>query len=120
MATDGRDYWLLNRHQSAALAVLGIVLAACLLGRTAIRLQSSPLTEEHRAAAVLDLNQASAAEMQLVPGIGEALAERVLLLRHQRGGFRTLEELRDVNGIGLIKLQQMRPYVTLAPEPDRE
>jgi competence protein ComEA len=64
---------------------------------------------------LLDLNQASAGELEVLPGIGAVLAQRVVALRASTGGFRTVEDLREVKGIGAKKLNRIRPLVTVSP-----
>lgn len=59
----------------------------------------------------IDINQASATEWSLLPGIGPGLAERILEHRRHVGGFRTIDQLLDVPGIGLTRLEQMKPYL---------
>lgn len=61
----------------------------------------------------LDLNRASAAELQRLPGIGEVLAKRVVEARTSRGSFSTIEELLEVKGIGEKKLERLRPLITV-------
>lgn len=48
----------------------------------------------------LDLNAATAEELETLPGVGAILAERIVSYREAVGGFQTLEELQQVNGIG--------------------
>jgi competence protein ComEA len=48
----------------------------------------------------IDLNGASEEDLCLVPGIGEGLAREIVAYRRARGGFQSVEELRDVKGIG--------------------
>lgn len=64
-------------------------------------------------AGVVNLNTATADELQLLPGIGSARAQAVIDLRKQRGGFKNVEELKDVKGIGDTALERMRPFVRL-------
>lgn len=52
----------------------------------------------------LHLNQATAAELQELPGVGPVLAERIVSFREAHGPFRTIEDLLDVPGIGEAKL----------------
>lgn len=61
-------------------------------------------------AAKLDLNSATAAELVALPGIGPAMANRILALRRTRR-FYKVEDLLQVRGIGQAKLERLRPYV---------
>lgn len=63
---------------------------------------------------VLDLNRATAQELELLPGIGAVLAERVIAYRKSVGRFRTVEDLREVAGIGAKKFDRLKPLVTVA------
>jgi len=62
----------------------------------------------------LDLNRATRAELRLLPGVGETLAERIMDHREQRGPFRRVEDLRGVSGVGPKALQRLRPWLTVA------
>jgi len=48
----------------------------------------------------LDLNQATAEDLCLIPGIGESLAQEMIAYRRRRGAFRSLDELKEVKGVG--------------------
>lgn len=61
---------------------------------------------------VVSLNQATKDQLEALPDIGPELATRILYYRHEHGGFRTLEELANVEGIGPGRLEALRPYVT--------
>ncbi|MCS6880876.1 MAG: helix-hairpin-helix domain-containing protein [Oscillochloridaceae bacterium] len=63
----------------------------------------------------LDLNRASAAELEELPGIGPTLAGRIVARREEQGPFRTVEELREVTGIGEKLFAQIAPLVTVGP-----
>jgi competence protein ComEA len=66
----------------------------------------------HRLQGVVNVNTASVQELQLLPGVGEARARAIVDLRKQRGGLKSLDELRDVKGIGDASLEKLRPHVT--------
>ena len=71
---------------------------------------------EHKAlrpseAAPLDINRASAAELDRLPGVSPAVAQRIVEYRTARGGFRTFEELDSVKGIGPALLAKLKPVV---------
>ena len=59
----------------------------------------------------LSLNQASAAELDAVPGIGPAIASRIVDYRQAKGSFAKLEDLLNVDGIGQKTLERFRPYL---------
>lgn len=78
---------------------------------------ASPATEEATAAGVggglIDINAASAEELDEIKGVGPATAEKIIALRKERGGFATVDELLDVPGIGTKTLEKMRPQITV-------
>ncbi|HMA36967.1 MAG TPA: ComEA family DNA-binding protein [Chloroflexia bacterium] len=61
----------------------------------------------------VDINTADAAALQSLPGIGPALAGRILTYRDQHGVFRRIEDIQNVPGIGPKLLDRLRPYLTL-------
>ena len=62
-------------------------------------------------ALALDVNTAAAGELAAVPGIGRAIAERIVALRAAEGAFATLDELLDVAGMTQSRLERARPYL---------
>lgn len=60
---------------------------------------------------VVDLNSATLADLDSLPGIGPVLAQRVLDWRSEHGRFSTVDELGEVSGIGEKLLSQLRPKV---------
>jgi len=70
---------------------------------------------------IVDLNAATKAELTNLPGIGEALAERVVEYRESVGAFSDVEELLEVKGIGVKKLAAIRPFCVVGNvEEERE
>lgn len=65
---------------------------------------------------LLDLNRATEQDFDALPGIGPRLAERILAYRQSVGAFHSLDELRDVKGIGKKKFERIRPLVTVTPD----
>jgi len=59
----------------------------------------------------LDLNRASAADLEVLPGIGPRRAEALVLARLRGGPFLALEDLLRVDGFGPDMLRQLRPHV---------
>jgi competence ComEA-like helix-hairpin-helix protein len=65
------------------------------------------------APAPIDLNTATRADLEQLPRIGPKLAERILTYRTQRGGFRRVDDLLDVRGIGAKTLDRLTPHLTV-------
>jgi competence protein ComEA len=62
---------------------------------------------------LVNINTASSAELQLLPGVGEVRAGAILAMRKQRGGFKQVDDLLEVKGIGPKMLKRLRPHATL-------
>lgn len=60
----------------------------------------------------LNINTASASELELLPGIGPAIAERIVSYRASNGQFQSVDELDNVKGIGPKILETIKPYIT--------
>ena len=63
----------------------------------------------------VDVNRATAEELDGVPGIGPALAARIVASRARDGRFRTVDDLARVPGIGARSLERIRPHVAATP-----
>ena len=61
----------------------------------------------------LDINRASAADFEKLPGIGPELAGRIVRYRAKNGRFRRVEDLLAIKGIGLKKWKAMRPHLRI-------
>lgn len=61
----------------------------------------------------VDLNDADIGTLQNLPGIGPKTAQAIVDYREAKGGFRSVEELLDVKGIGPKKMEKIRPFVTV-------
>ena len=67
-------------------------------------------------AGLLDLNRATEQDFDALPGIGPRLAERIMKYRKSAGTFHSLDELREVKGIGKKKFERIRPLLTVTPD----
>jgi competence protein ComEA len=70
---------------------------------------AAPATAEPR----VNLNRASADELQTLPGVGPVLARRMVEWRKAHGRYRTVDELQEVKGIGKKRMEQLRLLVTV-------
>jgi competence protein ComEA len=61
----------------------------------------------------VNINTANAEELQQVPGIGPATAEKILQMRKSYGAFKSVDDLLAIRGIGKKRLDKMRKYLTI-------
>ncbi len=61
----------------------------------------------------LDLNHATAEDLCLIPGIGEALSREIVIYRERKKGFRLVEELKNVKGIGEKKWNDLKTFLSV-------
>ena len=61
----------------------------------------------------VNLNTATAEQLQQVPGIGPVTADKILKMRKYNGPFHSVDDLRAIRGIGPKRLEQMRKYLTV-------
>jgi len=73
-------------------------------------LQSQGKAAQPRAEAI-DINKATANDLQKLPGIGPSLAKQIVAYREKHGPFRRVEDLMAIRGIGFKKWKQIEPYV---------
>jgi len=68
-------------------------------------------------AAVINLNTATAAELEQLPGIGAKVAARIVEYRTKKGPFKKVEELMNVQGIGEKSFLKLRSQLTVSGTP---
>lgn len=62
----------------------------------------------------ININTATSEELQQVPGIGPATAEKILLMRKSYGAFKSVDDLLAIKGLGKKRLEKMRKYLTVS------
>ena len=106
----------MNRVLVAALVcTLGVAMNA----RAAQEAPKAPASTAASAAA-LNLNSASVAQLEALPGIGRAMAERIVEYRQKNGSFKKTEDLMNVRGIGEKNFLKMQPYVAVGESAKSE
>lgn len=67
-----------------------------------------------------DLNRADRSDLEQIPGVGPKLAQAIVDHRSEKGQFRSLEQLRDVKGVGPAIFDKVRPFLRVDPLPKAE
>lgn len=91
--------------------ILLIVIAMAGLAPAPLDAAESPTTVH--AVTAINLNQATAEQLQALPGVGPALSERIVRYRTEHGPFSTVDQLTDVKGVGQAKLAKFKDQLSV-------
>jgi len=92
------------------------VVLAVLLGAPFLSAQQPPADAAKTGVqAVVNLNTATAAQLETLPGVGPKLAVRIIEHRQKNGAFKKVEELMNIKGIGEKAFLKLKPLVTVTP-----
>lgn len=74
---------------------------------------SSAMSPEEKSTSLVNLNTATEADLQTISGIGAKRAADIIAYREANGGFKSVDDLNNVSGIGDKTMESIRPYVTV-------
>jgi comEA protein len=105
------------------LILLATALALALLSApmpASAQSDSKPAKTVDAPAVVVNINTATAEQLEKLPGVGPATAKRIIEYRQKNGSFKKVEELMNVRGIGEKTFLRMKPQLTVnsAAKPD--
>lgn len=94
--------------------VLAIVAVLALAAPTVAQ-TSAPASKPASAGVLINLNTATATQLEAIPGIGARTAERIVEYRQKNGAFKKVEDLMNVRGVGEKSFLKIKPLITVAP-----
>lgn len=106
---------MLRKVMFTALVVLALGVAAPALDASASQDAPTRQTQKPPADTPINLNSATAAELEKLPGVGAATAARIVEYRQKNGAFKKIEDLMNVRGIGEKTFLSLKPLITVAP-----
>jgi comEA protein len=117
ISVEGRDLRASGGTQMRRLSiVIGCALAALVAAGPAGAQEKAPANKSSAAVTTpVNLNTATAAELQALPGVGAATARLIIEHREKNGGFKKIEELMNIKGIGEKSFLKLKAMVTVAP-----
>jgi competence protein ComEA len=100
-----------------SLAVVLMALALTVpVGATQESRKGPPAAEKATMASPINLNTATVAQLESLPGIGARIAERIVEYRQKNGSFKKVEELMNVQGVGEKSFLKLKPLITVTPQ----
>lgn len=61
----------------------------------------------------ININKANETELEKIPGIGPAMAQKIIKYREENGRFKTIDDIKNVSGIGEKKYESIKQYITV-------
>jgi competence protein ComEA len=96
-------------------AILGIAVSAMTASAQSKPTTGNGAAATATAAAPVNLNTATAEQLATIPGVGPKMAERIIDYRQKNGGFKKVEDLMNVSGVGEKSFLKMKPLITVTP-----
>jgi len=95
-------------------AILGIAVSAAVASaQNKATTSKAAATVTATATAPVNLNTATVEQLATIPGVGPKMAERIIDYRQKNGGFKKVEDLMNVSGVGEKSFLKMKPLITV-------
>ena len=104
-------FWGRNQHRDG----ISVMLSEQFLTEPTLQTENNTQIPEETTAISfpISINQAGKEEIMALPGIGDVLAERIVVYRQEHGGFSSVEELLNVEGLGKKRLEEILDLIII-------
>lgn len=102
------------KNQNVRAIAIASVCVVLLLAGGGLEAQKQ---KKHPPASLIELNSASAEQLEQLPGIGPSTAQAIVKFREKSGPFQRPEDLLAIHGMSKARFEKLRPYVTVKAAP---
>lgn len=95
------------------LSMMVLLVVVALAGLSPVTVLAAENPAATQVTKTIHLNKATAEQLQVLPGVGPALSERIVLYRTENGPFRSVDQLTEVRGVGKATLAKFRNQLTV-------
>ena len=101
------------------MTTVALALTLCCAATTHAQSDRATARPAAETSAQLNLNTATQAQLEALPGIGASLAQRIIEYRQKSGGFKKIEELMNVKGIGEKSFLKLKPLIAVTSKSEK-
>jgi competence ComEA-like helix-hairpin-helix protein len=110
-----RSFGMTTKTQNVRAMAIASVCVVLLLAGGGVEGQKQ---KKHPPASPVELNSATAEQLEQLPGIGPSTAQAIVEFREKSGPFQRPEDLLAIHGMSKAKFEKLRPYVTVKAPPE--